>query len=205
MIGKRLIEIARKAIKTYFSKEDFNVDEFNEKKGIFVTLYKKNELRGCIGYIKEIELNKGIVEAARSAAGCIGYIKEIELNKGIVEAARSAAFSDPRFNPLQEDELKDIRIEISLLTKPELLEGNYLKQIKIGRDGLIIESNFTSGLLLPQVFVEYNADIEEALEMTCEKAGLNRDAWKEKDIRVYKFRCEVYSEEKPNGNVKKLM
>ena len=182
MIGKRLIEIARKAIKTYFSKEIFEVNEFNEKRGIFVTLYKKDELRGCIG-----------------------YIREIELNKGIIEAARSAAFSDPRFNPLQEDELKDIRIEISLLTKPELLEGNYLKQIKIGRDGLIIESNFTSGLLLPQVFVEYNADIEEALEMTCEKAGLNRDAWKEKDIRVYKFRCEVYSEEKPNGNVKKLM
>ena len=182
MIGKRLIEIARKAIKTYFSKEIFEVNEFNEKRGIFVTLYKKDELRGCIG-----------------------YIREIELNKGIIEAARSAAFSDPRFNPLQEDELKDIRIEISLLTKPELLEGNYLKQIKIGRDGLIIESNWNNGLLLPQVFVEYNTNAEEALEMTCEKAGLNRDAWKEKDIRVYKFRCEVYSEEKPNGNVKKLM
>ena len=182
MKGKRLVEVARKAIKTYFSKEDFNVDEFNEKKGIFVTLYKKNELRGCIG-----------------------YIKEIELNKGVIEAARSAAFSDPRFNSLQEDELKDIRIEISLLTKPELLEGNYLKQIKIGRDGLIVEGNWNSGLLLPQVFVEYNTNAEEALEMTCEKAGINKNAWKEKDIRVYKFRCEVYSEEKPNGNVKKLM
>ena len=182
MNGKRLIEIARKAIKTYFSKEDFNVDEFNEKRGIFVTLYKKNELRGCIG-----------------------YIKEIELNKGVIEAARSAAFSDPRFNSLQEDELKDIRIEISLLTKPELLEGNYLKQIKIGRDGLIVEGNWNSGLLLPQVFVEYNTDEEEALEMTCEKAGMNKNAWKERDIRVYKFRCEVYSEEKPNGNVKKIM
>jgi len=182
MIGKRLIEIARKAIKTYFSKEIFEVNEFNEKRGIFVTLYKKDELRGCIG-----------------------YIREIELNKGIIEAARSAAFSDPRFNPLQEDELKDIRIEISLLSKPELLEGNYLKKIKIGRDGLIVESNWNSGLLLPQVFVEYNTNAEEALEMTCEKAGINKNAWKIKDIKVYKFKCEVYSEEKPNGNVKKIM
>ena len=182
MNGERLIKIARKAIKTYFSKENFEVNEFDEKKGIFVTLYKKDDLRGCIG-----------------------FIREIDLNKGIIEAARSAAFSDPRFNPLEKEELKNIRIEISLLSKPELLKGNYLKQIKIGRDGLIIESNFTSGLLLPQVFVEYNTNAKEALEMTCEKARLDKNAWKEKDIRVYKFKCDVYSEEKPNGDVKKLM
>lgn len=182
MNGKRLIEIARRAIKTYFSKEDFQVNEFNEKRGIFVTLYKRDQLKGCIG-----------------------YIKAIDLNKGIIDAARSAAFFDPRFMPLQKEELKDIRIEISLLTNPELLEGNYLKQIKIGRDGLIVEKDFNSGLLLPQVFVEYDANAEEALEMTCEKAGLDKNAWKEKNTKFYKFQCEVYSEKIPNGDVTKVM
>ncbi len=164
-----IVEVARKAIKTYFSMEDFKVEEFDEKKGIFVTLYKGGKLRGCIG-----------------------FIEAVNLNKGIIEAARSAAFSDPRFNPVQEDELKDIKIEVSLLTEPKLVKN--FKEIKIGEDGLIVEKNGNKGLLLPIVFIEYNVNVEEALEMTCEKAGLDKNAWKEKDVKVYKFQCRVYKE-----------
>lgn len=182
MNGKKLIEIARRSIKTYFSKEDFKVDEFSEERGIFVTLYKDEELRGCVG-----------------------FINAMDLNKGIKEAARAAAFSDPRFMPVQKDELKDIRIEISLLSEPVLLEGNYLKQIKIGEDGLIVEKNGNSGLLLPQVAIEYNADVKEFLEMCCKKAGLDKGEWRLKGVKVSKFQCEVYSEESPNGKVEKVM
>jgi len=164
-----IVEVARKAIKTYFSGENFKVEEFDEKKGIFVTLYKNGKLRGCIG-----------------------FIEAVDLNKGVIEAARSAAFSDPRFNPVQEDELKDIKIEVSLLTEPELVKD--FKEIKIGKDGLIVEKNGNKGLLLPGVFVEYNVNVEEALEMTCEKAGLDKNSWKEKDVKVYKFQCRVYKE-----------
>ncbi len=182
MNSKRLIEIARRAIKTYFLKQDFKINEFSEKKGIFVTLYKDENLRGCIG-----------------------FIKAINLNKGIIDAARAAAFSDPRFNPVQEEEFKDIRIEVSLLSEPELLKGDYLKKIEIGKDGLIVEKNFNSGLLLPQVALDYNVNAKEFLEMTCEKAGLDKNAWKLEDVKVYKFQCEVYSEEKPNGEVERVM
>lgn len=165
----KIVGIARKAIKTYFSNENFSINEFNEKKGIFVTLYKDGKLRGCIG-----------------------FIEAVDLNKGIIKAARSAAFSDPRFMPLQEDELKDIKIEVNLLSEPKLVKD--FKEIKIGEDGLIVEKNGNKGLLLPGVFVEYSVDIEEALEMTCEKAGLDKDTWKEKDVKVYKFQCRVYKE-----------
>ncbi len=162
-----IVEVARKAIKTYFSKEDFEIEEFDEKKGIFVTLYKNGKLRGCIG-----------------------FIEAVNLNKGIIEAARAAAFSDPRFMPLQENELDEIKIEVSLLTEPELVRD--FKKIKIGEDGLIVEKDISKGLLLPSVFVEYSVNVEEALRMTCEKAGLDKDAWKEKDVKVYKFQCVVY-------------
>ena len=64
MNGEKLLKLARKSIKTYFSKENFEIDEFDEKRGIFVTLYKDNKLRGCIGFIKAVDLNKGIIEAA---------------------------------------------------------------------------------------------------------------------------------------------
>ena len=127
--------------------------------------------------------------------GCIGFIEPIfTLGQGIIEAARSAAFSDPRFPALQKDECKKVKIEISVLTEPKLMKGDYIKQIKIGTDGLIIEKGMHKGLLLPQVFTEYNADPKIALEMTCEKAGLSRDAWKDKSVKLYKFHAEIIKE-----------
>lgn len=167
-----LIALARKAISTKFENKKISTDKFKDKKGVFVTLTIDNELRGCIGFIEPI----------------------FPLGQGIIEAARSAAFSDPRFPALQEDEFKKVKIEISILTEPKLMKGDYIKQIKIGTDGLIIEKGMRRGLLLPQVFTEYNADPKTALEMTCEKAGLSKDEWKDKSAKLYKFSVEIIKE-----------
>ena len=171
MIDKKIVKAARHAIESYFSKEDFSLKDYNEKRGIFVTLYENGELRGCIG-----------------------FIEPVELNKGIIDAARSAAFSDPRFPSVSKSELKEIKIEVSILTVPELVRD--IKEIKIGRDGLIIEEGWSKGLLLPQVFPEWNVkSVEDALGMTCEKAGLSKDRWKDKkNVKIYKFQTEIFKE-----------
>lgn len=171
MIDKKIVKAARRAIESYFSKENFSLKEYSEKRGIFVTLYKGGELRGCIG-----------------------FIEPIELNKGVIDAARSAAFGDPRFPCVSKNELKDIKIEVSILTVPELVKD--IKEIKIGRDGLIIEEGWNKGLLLPQVFLEWNVkSAEDALRMTCEKAGLSRDRWKDKkNVKIYKFQTKIFKE-----------
>lgn len=184
--GKLLVELARHSIKTYFSGKNLNLEnvrEFSNKQGVFVTLHKYGNLRGCIGYPEPA----------------------LQLYKAIVQAARAAAFQDPRFAPLQENELDEVDVEISVLTVPKLIEvkepKEYLDKIKIGEDGLIIRAGFASGLLLPQVFPQYDATPKQALEMTCQKAGLGRDAWKDLDNKIYTFQAQIFAEEEPNGNI----
>jgi AmmeMemoRadiSam system protein A len=174
-----LIKLARDSIETYFSRKEPSMEKvkkFSEKQGVFVTLTKNKKLRGCIGYPEPY----------------------LPLNEAIKSAARTAAFEDPRFLPVQKDELDDIKIEISVLTIPELIlvkkPEEYLKKIKIGEDGLIIRGLFRSGLLLPQVFVEYKANPKIALQMLCEKAGMNQTAWQEPNNKIYKFQAEIFHE-----------
>jgi uncharacterized protein (TIGR00296 family) len=96
-------------------------------------------------------------------------------------------------------------VEVSVLTRPELIEvkspDEYPKKIRIGRDGLIIESGFQSGLLLPQVPVEWKWDADEFLDNLCMKAGLAPGTWKEEGVRIYSFRSVIFSEESPGGEV----
>jgi len=191
--GKKLIKLARAAISSAFSHEDVKVSndlkkEFSDIVGVFVTLNKHEELRGCIGF----------PEGA------------FPLYEGVVKAALSAAFSDPRFPSVEKDELKDITIEVSVLTKPAKIAvqrcEDYFKEIKVGRDGLIVKAAFGSGLLLPQVATEYKWDNKTFLAQTCAKAGLPPDFWKNaQGCNVYKFQSQVFSEIKPNGEVKQLM
>ncbi|KAG2476752.1 MAG: hypothetical protein NPMRTH5_600004 [Nitrosopumilales archaeon] len=77
----------------------------------------------------------------------------------------------------------------------------YPSQIKVGRDGLIVKHGFNSGLLLPQVPVEYRWTEEEFLGYTCEKAGLPKDCWRDKETQVQKFEGIVFKEETPKGKV----
>ena len=177
--GKLLIKLARESILSYFlqNKPDTStVKQFSDRRGVFVTLNKNNELRGCIGFPEPV----------------------FPLFGAVIKAARSAAFEDTRFPPLQKEELKDIKIEISVLTVPSLIEvkksDDYLKKIKIGKDGLIVRSSLGSGLLLPQVATEYNWDVEEFLGHLCEKAWLKQDAWKDTNNRIYKFQAQIFKE-----------
>jgi uncharacterized protein (TIGR00296 family) len=177
--GKQLLMLARKSIESYFSKEKIDLskyEDFNKKQGVFVTLNKNQELRGCIGFPYPTK----------------------KLFQAVFDAARAAAFEDPRFPTVEENELKDINIEISVLTVPEEITSEKPEdipdQIKIGEDGLILKSPLTSGLLLPQVFTEYNCTQEQALEMTCQKAGLPKNAWQDNSIQILKFQAQIFKE-----------
>jgi uncharacterized protein (TIGR00296 family) len=179
--GKKLLALARDTIKEAFSGEIPEVsqdikNEFHEKQGVFVTLHEKGKLRGCIGY----------------------PMPSLPLFEAIISAARSAAFQDPRFSPLRKEEMDFIDLEISVLTIPELIDvklpEEYIDKINIGEDGLIIKFGMASGLLLPQVATEYEWTEEEFLMHTCNKAGLHSEAWKEDDVKLYKFQAQIFSE-----------
>lgn len=139
-----------------------------ENRGAFVTLNKKGQLRGCIGNTRG---NQPLFET-------------------VAEMAEAAALSDPRFAPLSVEELKDIDIEISALTPLRKIED--VQEIEVGVHGIYIEKGFFSGLLLPQVATEYGWDRTTFLEHTCYKAGLPRNAWKEKDTNIYIFSADIF-------------
>ncbi|RPJ36751.1 MAG: AmmeMemoRadiSam system protein A, partial [Deltaproteobacteria bacterium] len=104
--------------------------------------------------------------------------------------AVAAAFDDPRFEPLAAKELKDLELEISVLTPMARLKNT--DEIEIGKHGLYIKKGFSSGLLLPQVAAEYGWDPITFLEETCRKAGLPRNAWKEKNTEIYIFSADIF-------------
>lgn len=187
--GAELIRLARDSIESFLNKKSYKIHdktkkEFSEELGVFVTLEKNKKLRGCIGFPEPY----------------------YPLYKGVYEAARSAAFSDPRFPPVSKEEWPMITVEVSVLTRSRLIEvrnpEDYLKMIEIGKDGLIVRAAHNSGLLLPQVAVEWKWNAREFLQQTCNKAGLHPDSWTDFDIcRIYKFQSQVFSEESPNGRV----
>ena len=120
------------------------------------------------------------------------------LINAVVDAAISAAVRDPRFNCVELEELDSIQVELSVLTKPELIHVEdpveYLDNIIIGEDGLIVESGPYRGLLLPQVATEWGWNKEEFLSNTCNKAGLGSECWLSNDVRIYKFSSEIFEE-----------
>jgi AmmeMemoRadiSam system protein B/AmmeMemoRadiSam system protein A len=149
---------------------DFKVDSaiLKENRGAFVTIQKKGQLRGCIGYIE----GRG------------------PLHKTIEEMAEAAALRDPRFTPVTERELPDLEIEISVLTP--LRKITDVREIEVGKHGIYILKGWLSGLLLPQVATEYGWDRQTFLEHTCQKAGLPSNAWKDKDTEIYIFSADIF-------------
>jgi AmmeMemoRadiSam system protein A len=139
-----------------------------EKRGAFVTLKRKNQLRGCIGYTQAFK----------------------PLTQTIMEMAQAAAFQDPRFPPITRKELDDLEIEISVLTPFRPIRD--IEEIQVGKHGLMVERGGYSGLLLPQVAVEYHWDRQTFLEHTCLKAGLPKEAWKDKNTRIQVFSAEIF-------------
>jgi len=177
-----LLRLARESIQNYFENKKTLLPKeknFQEKKGVFVTLREKGRLRGCIG---------------------LPYPR-LPLGEAVVHAAKAAAFSDPRFPPLCKKELDKLEIEISILTEPReinIKKESDIKKIKPGRDGIIIYYHGYSGLLLPQVATEYKMNAKQFLEATCQKAGLSKDAWKMEGCKILTFQAQVFSEKKKN-------
>ncbi|PLW80571.1 TIGR00296 family protein [Candidatus Woesearchaeota archaeon] len=176
---KKLLELAKKSIESIYTKKDVDIDEysnFSKKLGVFVTLTINGNLRGCIGYPRPV----------------------YPLYEAVHRAAMAAAFEDTRFEPLLEDEFKKTKIEISILTEPKLIEvkdyTEYEKNIELGKDGLIIEYGPNSGLLLPQVPIDWGWNKTEYLENLSNKAGLGKDAWKEPGVKIYKFQSIIFEE-----------
>ena len=169
---EQLKQLARQTIESVLFGNDKGEFEptgtLKEKRGAFVTIKKKEQLRGCIGYLKGV----------------------LPLHETVREMAIQAAFRDPRFSPLQKKEWEDIDIEISVLTPME--EINDVSEIEVGVHGLYIEKGPYSGLLLPQVATEHHWDSVTFLENTCYKAGLPKDAWKSKDAVIYIFSADVF-------------
>jgi AmmeMemoRadiSam system protein A len=141
-----------------------------ESRGAFVTLKKKGHLRGCIGYIKAVKPLWEVVQ----------------------EMAVAAAFHDPRFPSVQVEELKDISVEISVLSPLERIKN--VDDIVVGKHGLYIVRGYNSGLLLPQVAIEYGWDRKTFLRETCHKAGLSSDDWMDKETEIYIFSADYFGD-----------
>jgi len=172
------LKLARSVLDRAFDK-DTSLDEeykkysiFNEKRGVFVTLHKKGELRGCIGLIET---------------------PDISLSEALSEMTLSAAFNDSRFAALEADELPFIEIEISVLSVPQKVES--ADKIELGKHGVIVRSGWNSGVFLPQVAVETGWSKEEFLRQLCtQKAGLSPNCWQDKNVDVYTFEAQVFGE-----------
>ncbi len=174
-IKEYLLRLARTAIESKLIGEDLippkaNFSILDKKQGAFVTLTKEGNLRGCIGYILAYK----------------------SLYDTIIDVAKAAAFDDPRFPKLGINELTECEIEISIIS--EMIPVNSVDEIKVGRDGLLLRNKFYSGLLLPQVAVEWGWNKIEFLEQTARKAGLHKDAWKDNDTKLYRFTAEIFRE-----------
>jgi AmmeMemoRadiSam system protein B/AmmeMemoRadiSam system protein A len=171
-----LLKLARRTLEDYLNYKVFTLPRFisrnlQKKQGAFVTLNKKGDLRGCIGHMAE----------------------DTPLATTVSMMALSAALEDRRFYPVDKSELKDIEIEISVLTPMKEVSG--FKEIVIGRDGTLIQKKERSAVFLPQVAPEQGWSREEMLENLCLKAGLSPDDWKS-GCKFFTFQAIVFSEKK---------
>jgi AmmeMemoRadiSam system protein A len=172
---RELLRIARDAIAAAVHGRSYSpvaeADEIRAPGGAFVTLHRFGELRGCIG---QIEAREPLADA-------------------VAHCAVAAATRDPRFPALAARELDaETNIEISVLTPMQRVES--VEEIEVGRDGLLIQQDHRSGLLLPQVATEWNWDRDTFLSHTCRKAGLPLDAWKH-GAEIFRFQAEIFSEQ----------
>lgn len=173
-----LLQIARQSIEYHLKNE--KIPEFNnilpalkQPQGAFVTLRRNHQLRGCIGRIIE---------------------EKQPLYQVVSQMAVAAAVDDNRFLSVSLDEIKDINIEISVLSPVKKIKDP-IQEIEIGKHGVIVQQGPHSGVFLPQVATENNWELDEFMGQLCQqKAGLSKDAWKTGEIDIYVFSAEVFSE-----------
>ena len=172
---KLLLKIAREAIVS--SIENGSIPrlevpgpDLQENRGCFACIKIQGKLRGCIGNFKS----------------------DKPLYQLVQEMAVSAATHDPRFYPIKKADLAHVKLELSILTP--LRKITSIEEIEVGVHGLYIEKNYSRGVLLPQVAVEYGWDRDTFLSQTSMKAGMKPDDWKE-GADIYVFSADVFSEE----------
>lgn len=177
-----IINLAKNSIISFVKyKEELRINledlpkEFSELKGVFVSIYKNDELRGCIGFPYPI------------------YPLAIAVIKAAKEACR-----DPRFEELKEEELNKIKVEISILSEMKRIDNKIKDRKEIldlldNKKGYMIVRGYNSGLFLPQVW-KILKDKKDFIENLCYKAGLNKDCWLNKETEIYEFEAEIIDE-----------
>lgn len=174
-----LLEIAKKSVETAVREGKFyqcspgGLEALTQDRGAFVTLKKQGELRGCIGYVAPLK----------------------PLCLTVRDVAALAAVKDTRFPPVTEAELRSLEYEVSVLSP--LRRVTEWKQIRVGRDGLLIRKGDYEGLLLPQVATEQRWDRTTFLDQTCIKAGLPPRSWQDDDADVFMFTAFVFGDHPP--------
>lgn len=171
---KQLLQIARKAVISCTRKEEITLPSIetprlNEKRGCFVCIKIKGELRGCIG----------------------NFFTEKPLYALVHEMAEAASCHDPRFYPMKSQDLDDFNLEISVLTP--MRQVSSVEEIEVGKHGIFLEKNSFRGVLLPQVATEHGWTRETFLEQTCLKAGLKKTDWQD-GAAIYIFSAQVFSD-----------
>ncbi len=196
--GAFLVKLAREAIEEYLRsgiriKPPKDTPEILKRNaGVFTTLRRHD------------------LPQEKSLRGCIGFPYPVyPLVDATILSAIAAATEDPRFRAVSIDEMKKIVVEVSILSKPKLLEVEdpleYIENIEIGKHGLIVEYSYYSGLLLPQVPIEEKRDVEEFISYTCLKAGLPADCRTREGVKIYTFEGRIFKEKEPNGEVEEVI
>ncbi|MBN2134164.1 MAG: AmmeMemoRadiSam system protein B [Acidobacteria bacterium] len=174
-----LLKLARETLELWVKEERipddvesrYNItDTLKLETGVFVTLKMRGNLRGCIGFVTGRE----------------------PTYKAVMANAVNASTHDPRFSHVTPNELNKIDIEISVMTPLEKVKD--VSEIEVGKHGLVMKKGYNSGLLLPQVPVEWKWTRDEFLTQTCRKAGLSGNCWKDKDTEILKFSAQVFGE-----------
>jgi AmmeMemoRadiSam system protein B/AmmeMemoRadiSam system protein A len=174
--GAALVRSARQSLERALAKRDLPLEplierypELSQAHGLFVTLRKRGQLRGCIGRIQTRE----------------------PLAKTIAVVALDAALRDSRFPPVSKEELSELQVEVSVLSTPTALSD--INELVAGRDGVILEHAGRSGVFLPQVWEETGwTRLEFLRELASQKAGLSPDAWQQASL--YTFQDQVFQE-----------
>ena len=172
---QKLLRIARQTLEAYLkdgSTPDFAVNDqqLNQACGVFVTLWQDGRLRGCIGE----------------------FVSREPLYKLVQKKAIDAAIHDPRFYPLCADDLRSVRIEISVLSPCRKI--NDWQKIKLGRDGVLLKNGAHAATFLPQVATETGWGLTEFLNHLCLKAGLSDDAYLDRNTLFYTYSAQVFQE-----------
>ncbi len=158
-----------------------------KKAGVFITLY-------------EVDDN------GKQLKGCMGVpLPENHLIQATIEAALLSSTKDFRFEPVTLNEIDRIMIKVCVLSPPELIQVNspleYPKRVEVGQDGLIVRWHLASGLLLPELPIQFGWDSQDFLTYACMKAGPPPDCWLTPEVKIYKFQTDVCEEAEPGGSV----